>query len=216
MKFDPLPWPGAARTRRLPSHVALLGNFPPRLCGLATYTFDSCQSLSTHPSRPTVDVYAMDDGQVDGYGPEIAQLIPQDDIAAYQALADRIDDSGAQVLWIQHEYGIYGGDAGSHLLALINRVRVPVAVTLHTILDNPNDTQRKMMDALLARASTIIVMAEKGRDILAATHQIDPARVTVIPHGIPDREPVAPSQARQRLALADRPTILTFGLLSPE
>lgn len=216
MKFDPLPWPGGARTRRLPAHVALLGNFPPRLCGLATYTFDSWQSLRAHPSCPAVDVYAMDDGQVQGYGPEIEQLIPQDDITAYQALADKIDVSGAQVLWIQHEYGIFGGDAGSHLLALINRVQTPIAVTLHTILENPNDTQRAVMDQLLARASTIIVMAKKGRDILATTHGIDPARVTVIPHGIPDRALVAPSDARRRLGLEDRPTILTFGLLSPD
>ncbi|MES2288503.1 MAG: glycosyltransferase family 4 protein [Pseudomonadota bacterium] len=216
MKFDPLPWPGAPRSKRLPSHLALLGNFPPRLCGLATYTFDCWQSLSAHPSRPTVDVYAMDDGQVQGYGPEIKRLIPQDDIAAYQAAADKIDASGAQVLWIQHEYGIFGGDAGSHLLALINRVHTPIAVTLHTILENPNDTQRTVLETLLARASTIIVMAEKGRDILARAHGIDPARVTVIPHGIPDRALVEPSEARKRLELADRPTILTFGLLSPD
>lgn len=216
MKFDPLPWPGAARSKRLPSHVALLGNFPPRLCGLATYTFDSWQSLRAHPSQPTVDVYAMDDGQVQGYGPDIAALIPQDDIGAYQALADRIDASDAKVLWIQHEYGIFGGEAGSHLLALINRVRTPIAVTLHTILEEPNDCQRAVMETLLARASTIVVMAEKGRDILAVTHGIDPARVTVIPHGIPDRALVAPSDARQRLGLEDRPTVLTFGLLSPD
>lgn len=216
MKFDPLPWPANMRSKRLPSHVALLGNFPPRLCGLATYTFDCWQSLSGHPTRPTVDVYAMDDGQVEGYGPDIEQLIPQEDIGAYQAAADRIDASGAQVLWIQHEYGIFGGDAGSHLLALINRVQTPIAVTLHTILENPNDTQRTVLEALMARASTIIVMAEKGREILARTHGIDPARVTVIAHGIPDRPLVDPSEARQRLELADRPTILTFGLLSPD
>ncbi|MEP6786019.1 MAG: glycosyltransferase family 4 protein [Sphingomonadales bacterium] len=216
MTFDPLPWPGSSRSKRVPSHVALLGNFPPRLCGLATYTYDCWQSLSAHPTNPTVDVYAMDDGQVEGYGPEITQLIPQDDITAYQAAADRIDASGAQVLWIQHEYGIFGGESGSHLLALINRVKTPIAVTLHTILENPNGTQRAMMDALLARSTTIIVMAEKGRDILAATHGIDPARVTVIPHGIPDRPLIDPSKARQRLELANRPTVLTFGLLSPD
>ncbi len=219
MRFEPLPWPGMSGSPRFapaPKHVALLGNFPPRRCGLATYTDDSCRALRDLPDAPRVDVYAMDDGQVDGYGDEIAALIPQDDITAYQTAADAIDASGAEMLWIQHEYGIFGGEAGSHLLALVNRVKVPVAITLHTILETPNDAQRAVMDVLLARASTVIVMAERGRDILRAAHAIDPARITVIPHGIPDRERGDPVSARMKLGLPERPTVLTFGLLSPD
>lgn len=219
MKFEPLPWPGRAGLPSFaaaPRRVALLGNFPPRRCGLATYTADSWAALVASDNAPRIDVYAMDDGQVEGYGDEIAALIPQDDISAYLAAADAIDASGADMLWIQHEYGIFGGIAGSHLLALINRVRTPVTVTLHTILEHPNGDQRSVMDVLLARASTIIVMAEKGRDILKAAHGIDPARVTVIPHGIPDCERSTPAKARKKLGLPDRPTVLTFGLLSPD
>lgn len=219
MKFEPLPWPGLtgdARATRLPGHIALLGNFPPRRCGLATYTADSLMALKGHEPAPRVDVYAMDDGQVDGYGPEIDRLIAQDDIEDYRAAADAVNASGAQMLWIQHEYGIFGGEAGSHLLALINRVKVPVAVTLHTILEDPNGAQRMVMEALLARASTIIVMADKGREILTAAHGIDPARVSVIPHGIPDKPFGDPVAARAKLGLEERPTLLTFGLLSPD
>ena len=219
MKPISLPWlgqPNVTRAMRVPGHIALLGNFPPRRCGLATYTHDSWQALVAHDPAPRVDIYAMDDGQVEGYGSEISRLIPQDDIAAYRMAADAIDASGAQMLWVQHEYGIFGGDAGSHLLALVNRVTVPVALTLHTILEAPNTAQRAVLDALLERAATIIVMAERGRDILVATHGVDPASVVVIPHGIPDRPYTDPAEARADLALAERPTILTFGLLSPD
>lgn len=219
MKFDPLPWPGhasIARAVRIPSHVALLGNFPPRRCGLATYTHDSWLSLRAHTPAPRVDVYAMDDGQVDGYGPDIDTLIPQDDVAAYHAAADAIDASGAQILWVQHEFGIFGGEAGSYLLGLVNRVTIPVAVTLHTILENPNGSQRSVLESLLDRAATVIVMADKGREILERVYNVDPAKVSVIAHGIPDRPVGNATDARERLNLPERPTILTFGLLSPD
>jgi glycosyltransferase involved in cell wall biosynthesis len=219
MKFDPLPWPGhltVARATRVPSHVAILGNFPPRRCGLATYTEDSWLALKAHGAASQVDVYAMDDGQVEGYGPEITRLIPQDDVAAYHAAADAIDASGAQILWVQHEFGIFGGEAGSYLLGLVNRVKIPVALTLHTILESPNGAQRTVLEALLERAATVIVMAEKGREILERVYAVDPDKVSVIPHGIPDRPMGDPATARARLNLPDRPTILTFGLLSPD
>lgn len=219
MKFDPLPWPGhptIARAVRTPSHIALLGNFPPRRCGLATYTHDSWLALKAHDPAPRVDVYAMDDGQVEGYGPDIDRLIPQDDVAAYHAAAAAIDASGAQILWVQHEFGIFGGESGSYLLGLVNRVSIPVAVTLHTILESPNGSQRSVLESLLDRAATVIVMAEKGREILERVYNVDPAKVSVIPHGIPDRPRGDAVVARARLGLPERPTVLTFGLLSPD
>ena len=219
MKFDPLPWPGSsniARAVRTPTHIALLGNFPPRRCGLATYPHDSFLALRAHPTAPRVDVYAMDDGQVEGYGNDVTALIPEGEISAYQRAAGAINASGAQILWIQHEFGIFGGEAGSHLLALVNRVAIPVAITLHTILETPNGAQRAVLDALLDRAGTIIVMADKGRDILQRSYGVEPSRVSVIAHGIPDRLVGDPSAMRTKLGLAQRPTILTFGLLSPD
>ncbi len=219
MRYDPLPWPGnqsAQRNARRVRHVALLGNYPPRRCGLATYTEDSYLALKSHPAAPRVELYVMDDGQVADYPSDIAMLIPDQDIGAYQAAADRINASGADVLWIQHEYGIFGGEAGSHLLAMVNRVSAPIAVTLHTILEQPNDAQRSILGQLLERASTIIVMAEKGREILERVYGIDAERVSVIPHGIPDCPYLMPREARVRLGLAERPTVLTFGLLAPD
>ncbi len=219
MKFEPLPWPGhstISRAMRAPTHIALLGNFPPRRCGLATYTHDSWLALKAHNPAPRVDVYAMDDGQVEGYGPDIDRLIPQEDVAAYHAAADAIDASGAQILWVQHEFGIFGGEAGSYLLGLVNRVSIPVALTLHTILESPNGSQRSVLESLLDRAATIVVMAEKGREILERVYHVDPAKVSVIPHGIPDRPLGNAAAARAKLGLPARPTVLTFGLLSPD
>ncbi len=199
----------------LVSHIAMLGNSPPRRCGLATYTRDSGDALGSLPGSPKVDYYAMDDGQITDYPQDIA-LIDQDDIAAYQAAADTINASGAQVLWVQHEYGIFGGEAGSHLLALINRVRIPIIVTLHTILEDPSDAQQLVLERLMDRAVRIVVMAQRGRDILTDRYRIDADKIDVVAHGAPDRPAEHPVAARVRLGLDDRPTILTFGLLAPD
>ncbi len=199
-----------------PRHVALVGNFPPRRCGIATYTQDSWTALSASPWAPAVDVYAIDDGRVDGYGNEIAMLIPESDPVAYADAADAIMASGAEVAWIQHEFGIFGGDAGAYLLTLVNRLTIPVVVTLHTVLESPNPAQARVMKALLERADRVVVMAEKGREILVRCHGADPATIEVVAHGVPDRPYEPTSLAKARLGLGDRPLLLTFGLLSPD
>ena len=197
-------------------HIAMLGNYPPRRCGIATFTQDNYLALRTALPESRIDLFAMDDGAVDDYPPEVAALVPDQDLAAYRKLADRINASGAQMLWIQHEFGIFGGAAGGHLLALLDRLTVPYALMLHTILAAPNADQRQVFEAMIAGASAIVVMAEKGREILAETYGVGGARVTVIPHGVPDRPLVDTAPAKAELGFADRKLILTFGLLSPD
>lgn len=197
-------------------HIALLGNFMPRRCGIATFTTDVFKALNARFPDIKVDVYAMDDRPgAYPYPPEVTHCIDQHDIAAYLDAARRIEASGAQALWVQHEYGIYGGSAGEHLLALIDRVTMPVVVTLHTVLERPNPDERRVMDALLRRADRVIVMAQRGREILRATHGVDPAKVTIIPHGVPDRPLIEPEAMKPRFGWAGRQVILTFGLLAP-
>ncbi len=198
-----------------PSHVALLGNAPPRQCGIATYTKDSFDALAALPTPPAIDLYVMDDGKGANYDDGIACVIPDEDRSAYSAAARQIDASGADILWVQHEFGIFGGEAGDYLLDLIDAVSIPVAISLHTILETPDPAQRRVMRRLTEAACTIIVMAEKGRDILVSTYGVDPRRIHVIPHGAPDRPLVPTADAKARLGLEARPTILTFGLLSP-
>ena len=217
MKFEPISFP--ARTKpaaAIVKHIALLGNFPPRRCGLATFTQDSYLAITGTAATPRVDLYVMDDGAIDQYPPVVSTLIAQGNVAAYQQAADDINRSGAQALWIQHEFGIFGGEAGSHLLALINRVRVSIVATLHTVLEKPSPSERSVMQALMDRADTLIVMVERGRQILCENYQVDADKIIVIPHGVPDRAPIAPHVARERLGLAQRPTIFTFGLLAPD
>lgn len=197
-------------------HIALIGNFLPRKCGLATFTADCFDAMRARFPDLRVDVYAMDDrpgGYV--YPSAVTASIPQDDRGAYLDAARAIDASGAQAIWVQHEYGIYGGSAGEHLIALLDRSGLPVIATLHTVLEAPNPDERRVMEALLRRAARVIVMAEKGRDILHRAHGVDPRKVVVIPHGVPDRAYVDPDVMKARFGWDGRQVILTFGLLAP-
>ncbi len=118
--------------------LALIGNFLPRQCGLATFTTDVHSALRNRFPEIAVDVYAMDDhpGRY-AYPPAVTASIPQHERSAYIDTARRIEASGAQAIWVQHEYGIYGGAAGEHLLALLDRTTLPVIATLHTVLEKP-------------------------------------------------------------------------------
>lgn len=198
------------------THLALIGNFLPRKCGIATYTTDTYHALLQHDPDLRVDVYAMDDhpGRYD-YPAAVTQAIPQHDRSAYVEAARAIEASGAQALWVQHEYGIYGGAAGDFLLALTDRISIPVIVTLHTVLEQPSADERRVIEALLRRAARVIVMAEKGRDILCRVHGADPRRIAMIPHGVPDRAQVDPDTMKPRFGWAGRQVVLTFGLLAP-
>lgn len=197
------------------SHVAVLGNALPRRCGLATYTSHSVAALREAFPGLKVDHYAMDDGQGVAYGPDVAMTITADDVPAYVRAAAAIRRSGAQLLWVHHEFGIFGGPAGQHLLALLEHLDLPVVTTLHTLLSHPDPDQARVMQGLLAASDRLIVMAREGARMLAELYQADPRIVRTIPHGAPDR-PLRDSGAlKAKLGLGDGPIVLTFGLLSP-
>ena len=196
--------------------VALIGNYPPRLCGIATFTFDVHQAIAAAYPQMAVDVYAMEDpGSDHAYPGAVVCTIAQDDLTDYRAAAHRINESGADVLIVQHEYGIFGGDSGIHLLRLLDRVSAPVVVTLHTVLESPNSGQRAVLDALARRASKLIVMAEKGRRILEQVNGIASDLIAVVPHGVPDRPLIDTAEIKPRFGFEGRDVLLTFGLLSP-
>ena len=197
-------------------HLALIGNFLPRKCGLATYTTDTFTALKGRFPDLKIDVYAMDDhpGLYD-YPPEVTRSIPDQDRMAYLDAARAIEASGAQAIWLQHEYGIFGGAAGEHILALLDRVSIPVIVTLHTILEKPSADQRRVMDGLLRRCARVIVMAERGREILERVYGASGRNIVMIPHGVPDRAFVEPASLKSRFGWEERKVVLTFGLLAP-
>ena len=198
------------------SHIALIGNALPRRCGLATYTSDVFDALREHFPAMRIDHYAMDD--LDGpyaFPPSVTGTIREDEIGDYLDAAGRIEASGAELLWIQHEFGIFGGPAGAHLLALLERVSIPVAITLHTVLERPDPAQRAVMAGLIRASARLIVMADKGRTILRDVYGVPEGKIMVVPHGVPDRPYVSPDRAKPRFGLAGRNVLLTFGLLSP-
>lgn len=197
-------------------HIALIGNFLPRKCGIATYTTDTYTALKGEFPDLTVDVYAMDDhpGRYT-YPAEVVAAIPQDERLAYLEAARAIETSGAEAVWLQHEYGIYGGSAGEHILALLDRISLPVIVTLHTILEKPSAEERRVMEGLLRRASKVIVMADRGAEILKRVHGVGTKLVTMIAHGVPDRALTDPAVLKPQFGWEGRKVILTFGLLAP-
>jgi glycosyltransferase involved in cell wall biosynthesis len=205
----------SSSTTRL-QRIALIGNSPPRLCGIATFTQDVRKGLVAAFPELVVDVYAMNDrGARYQYPPEVVCSIDQDALPDYARAAQQINASGADVVCVQHEYGIFGGAAGVHLLKLLDRVTAPVVVSLHTVLEQPTPEQRAVIEALVRRASKLIVMAEKGRRILRDVHHVADDRIAVVPHGAPDRARVPADAMKPRFGFEGRRVLLTFGLLSP-
>ena len=198
------------------NHLAMIGNYLPRQCGIATFTTDVHQAMRDRFPDIRVDVYAMDDhpGRY-AYPDAVTGAIPQNELSAYVDTARTIEASGAQAIWVQHEYGIFGGPAGEHLLALLDRTTLPVVVTLHTVLEKPSADERRVLEGLLRRAARVVVMAERGREILQRVYAANPRQIAMIAHGVPDRELVDPATLKERFGWKDRPVVLTFGLLAP-
>jgi len=195
--------------------IAMLGNHTPRQCGIATFTADLSGALRTR--FPALDsfVLAMNDPKQTYAYPECVQVqIAEQSIDSYQRAAEILNGRKVEVLSLQHEYGIFGGEAGSHILALMRAVRLPIVTTLHTILSDPTPRQRAVMDEITRLSERLVVMSAHGAKLLGTVHGVHPARIDLIPHGIP----AVPFQStdQQRLGLEGRQVLLTFGLLAPD
>jgi len=199
-----------------PLRMALVGNALPRRCGIATFTTDLEHALRALPQVGETAIVAMTDpGGHYAYPLKVRQVIHQNQREDYRAAAAFINAQGYDAVCLQHEFGIFGGEAGAYVLDLIDALQVPLVTTLHTVLDKPNPAQEHVMARVLAASARVVVMARKGRDILIAHYGVDPARIAIIPHGIHDVpwEPSAP--AKRRLGFEGRQVILTFGLIGP-
>lgn len=207
----PGPFPGNARVR----HIAMIGNHLPRRCGIATYTTHIVKAVTERYPDMRVDIWAMEEpDKVHVYPDTLAGTIRQDEPASYLKAARAISASGADMVWIQHEFGIFGGRAGDHILSLIDRMTVPVAVAMHTVLADPDRDQRRVTLALVERCETIIVMAQAAKRLLIDLYKADPDQVVVIPHGVPDRPFTTTAEMKAKLGLSGHDVVLTFGLLS--
>lgn len=197
------------------ARIALIGTFPPRRCGIATFTSDIVEQVGRHHPELRFDVFALDDATVSRPHHASVTPLPADDPAAYRAAAEAINASGADAVWLQHEYGIFGGADGEMVCDFVDRLAPPLVLTLHTVLSAPSANQRRILDHLLSRASRVMVMSRHSRELLVATYGAERQLVEVIEHGAPDRAFGRTPAAKAALGLGDRPVLMTFGLLGP-
>ena len=195
--------------------VAVLGNSLPRQCGIATFTSDLSEAIASEFPALDCFVLAMNDaGKRHAYPARVRFEIDESNVASYRRAADFLNVNDVDVLCVQHEYGIFGGKAGSHVLALLRELRMPIVTTLHTILAVPNPQQRAAMDELTQLSERLVAMSAHGAALLRHVHEVPDYKIDSIPHGIPS-VPLA-SRSKDQLGVEGKSVILTFGLLSPD
>jgi glycosyltransferase involved in cell wall biosynthesis len=193
----------------------MLGNHPPRQCGIATFTADLSEAISAEFPALECSVLAMNDaGRHHAYPSRVRFEIAATDVAAYRRAADFLNTSPVDLVSVQHEFGIFGGKAGSHVLTLLRALRMPIVTTLHTILAEPDAVQRHAMDELLRLSQRVVVMSAHGATLLREVYAVPDDKIDFIPHGIPT-VPFT-SDSKHQLGVEGRSVILTFGLLSPD
>jgi glycosyltransferase involved in cell wall biosynthesis len=196
--------------------VALIGNHLPRRCGIATFSHDLRRAIATaRPGLETCVVAMNDPVSTYDYPAAVRFQIPEETVAGYGEAADFLNRARFDVASLQHEYGIFGGEAGGHIIELLKRLTMPVVTTLHTVLPAPTPTQHNVLGKIIATSAKIVVMAEKGRELLRSVHDVPPQKIEVIPHGIPDFPFLETHHAKTKLGFSGKTVILTFGLLSP-
>jgi glycosyltransferase involved in cell wall biosynthesis len=198
------------------SHLAFIGNSLPRRCGIATFTTHLQQAVvATHPDLDAGIVAMTDHGHSYDYPPVVRFQIEDDKVEDYARAAAFLNAGRFDVVSLQHEFGIFGGPAGGHIMELLSRLAVPVVTTLHTVLAKPTETQREVFNQIIGASAKVVVMANKGRELLRTVYRVPAEKIELVPHGIPDYPFVEPDQAKTLLGFAGRSVILTFGLLSP-
>ncbi|HEY5779619.1 MAG TPA: glycosyltransferase family 4 protein [Terrimicrobiaceae bacterium] len=203
----------------LPSNVkkiAFLADYVPRKCGIATFTADLRRAISSQYVDLQSSIIAVTD-RPEGYHypPEVRFEIPEQDVSAYRRAADFLNLINVDVLCLQHEFGIFGGPNGRHLLTLLRNLRVPTVSTLHTILRDPTREQKLVLQEVINLSARVVSMAEKGVEFLRDVYGTPAEKIDLIPHGIPDVPFADPNYYKDKFGAEGRPVLLTFGLLSP-
>ncbi len=197
--------------------IASVGTYVPRQCGIATFTHDLCEAICAEAQHPDAcQVIALND-TLEGYSypSRVRFEIRQEEPSDYRLAADFVNIRGADALLVQHEYGIFGGDAGGHLIGMMRDISVPIVTTMHTVLRNPDTAYRKVTKQLIELSDKVVVMADRAVEILCDVYQAPPEKVVMIPHGIPDMPFVDPAFYKDQFGVEGRKVLLTFGLLSP-
>ena len=196
--------------------IAVIGNYLPRRCGIATFTSDLCEALAAqYPDMSCFAVPVNDTEEGYDYPPRVRFEMVERDLDSYRRAADFLNITNVDLVCLQHEFGIFGGPAGSHILALLRELRMPIVTTLHTVLREPDPQQRKVMRELCELSDRLVVMSERGRAFLQETYAVPSQKVDLIPHGIPDVPFIDPNFYKDHFGAEGKLVLLTFGLLSP-
>src|ERR1051325_5291516 len=162
--------------------IAFIGDHLPRKCGIATFTSDLLAAVQSAPPASRCLAVSVNDLPGGYEYPDVVRFeIEEQDLSSYLRAADFLNISNVDVVCLQHEFGIYGGPAGGHILALLRELRMPIVTTLHTILENPKTDQRRVMAGLIARSSRLVVMAERGRQMLQEIYRAPASKIDLIP-----------------------------------
>jgi glycosyltransferase involved in cell wall biosynthesis len=200
----------------LPNRIAIVGNYLPRRCGIATFTTDLCDAL--HAEYGTTELLALpvnDSEEGYDYPARVRFELSEDNLASYRQAADFLNFSNVDLVCLQHEYGIFGGRAGGHILELLRRLRMPFVTTLHTVLREPTSDQRAVMEEIATLSDRLIVMSQQSVEILQEVFHVPLEKIDLIPHGIPDLPFTDPNFYKDGFGTEGKDVLLTFGLLSP-
>jgi glycosyltransferase involved in cell wall biosynthesis len=200
----------------LPTRIAFVGNYLPRQCGIATFTTDLCNALGAEFGSERLFAIPVNDPD-SGYDyPEEVRLeLEQEDLISYEQAAEFLNFNGNDLVCVQHEYGIYGGVAGHHILTLLRKLKMPVVTTLHTVLRDPNPDQRRVLEEIARLSDRLIVMSEQAAQFLRDVYSVPGDKIDIIPHGVPDFQFMDPNYFKDRFGAEGKSVLLTFGLLSP-
>ncbi|HEX2228478.1 MAG TPA: glycosyltransferase family 4 protein, partial [Candidatus Binatia bacterium] len=197
------------------NRIAFIGNYLPRQCGIATFTTHLSDAIAAeHPDTTCIAVPVNDIEDGYPYPARVRFELTEKDLHSYRRAADFLNINGVDLVSLQFEYGIFGGRAGSHILALLRDLRMPIVTTLHTILREPDLYQRRVLEEVAALSDRLVVMSKRGAEFLEEIYRIAPEKIDYIPHGIPDVPFVDPSFNKDLFGVEGKTVLLSFGLLS--
>jgi glycosyltransferase involved in cell wall biosynthesis len=194
----------------------VIGNYLPRQCGIATFTTDLCTAISAEYGTARLLALPVNDTQ-EGYDypARVRWSLVQDDLASYRDAAEFLNFNNIDMVCLQHEYGIFGGPAGSHILHLLRDLKMPLVTTLHTVLREPDPSQMRVMQEIADLSDRLIVMSQLSSQFLQEIFKVPSSKIDMVPHGVPDLPFLDPNFFKDRFGVEGKAVLLTFGLLSP-
>ena len=210
------PIPSNVCSLPLPTRIAFIGNYLPRQCGIATFTTDLCDALGAEYGSGRLFAIPVNDPESSYQYPEHVRLeLEQEDLSSYERAAEFLNFNGNDLVCLQHEYGIYGGTAGRHIISLLRKLKMPLVTTLHTVLREPDVNQRAVLEEIGRLSDRLVVMSELAAQLLRDVYGVPQGKIDIIPHGVPDLPFMDPNYFKDRFGTEGKSVLLTFGLLSP-